>query len=121
MARSGLAEATRNLLGVKRVATIACTDAYCTAGMAAFEAAASAQGITVLESVRFENGQSNFGEPLAALQCISRATVFVAIVHCTGRSSPFGASPWTFGSSALKYTWVGDIRSMFEGWARVLP
>uniref|UniRef100_A0A0D3KB68 Receptor ligand binding region domain-containing protein n=2 Tax=Emiliania huxleyi TaxID=2903 RepID=A0A0D3KB68_EMIH1 len=112
----GLAETTRNLLGIKRVATIACTDAYCTAGMAAFEAAASAQGITVLESVRFENGQSNFGEPLAALHA-SRATVFVAIVHSQDAARLLEQA-LDLRLVGPKYTWVGEY-GMFEA-ARVL-
>jgi len=108
----GLAEATRNLLGVKRVATIACTDAYCTAGMAAFEAAASAQGITVLESVTFENGQSNLGEPLAALRA-SRATVFVTIAQPEDADRLLEQA---LGARLVgpEFTWVGDI-GLFEG------
>ncbi|EOD15625.1 hypothetical protein EMIHUDRAFT_451652 [Emiliania huxleyi CCMP1516] len=107
-----LAEATRNLLGVKRVATIACTDAYCTAGVAAFEAAASAQGITIIESVRFENGQSNLGEPLGALRA-SCATVFVAIALAEDADRLLEQA---LGARLVgpEFTWVGDI-GLFEG------
>ena len=107
-----LAEAARNLLGVKRVATIACTDAYCTAGIAAFEAAASAQGITVLESVTFENGQSNLGEPLAALRA-SRATVFVTIAQPEDADRLLEQA---LGARLVgpEFTWVGDI-GLFGG------
>ena len=110
----GLAEATRTqaLLGFERVATIACTDAYCSAGMAAFEAAAFSQGITVVKSVSFENGQSNLSQPLAALRA-SRATVFVAIALPTD-ADPLLEQALDLGLAGPEFTWVGDT-GLFEG------
>ena len=56
MQAAGLADVIRHLLRFSHVATVALTDAYGTAGIAAFHAAAAHSQIKVLEKVTFDHG-----------------------------------------------------------------
>ena len=72
----GIAQVVSRLLGFRRVATVACSDAYCVSGMAAFHDAARAQGVAVLATAAFSTEQQNLSTPLTILHA-SGASVFV--------------------------------------------
>ena len=111
----GLADLVQNLFGYTRVASVASTDGYGAAGIAAFLSAAASRGLNVLVSLNFNNNANDFTEQYRELQ---RSDARIIILFCqTADAGVFMKGALAEGIGGPGYMWLGsDALSQSSLW-----